>query len=106
MSVNSGFFMPPVSHKASRFGYTVNIQTDPLPPKRKRWLWIAFWTALAIVTALMWPWDWAGGNQEHPNECRRLRSRPVVELCSDGLPLSVSAGDIVDCIASGRVASA
>ena len=28
--------------------------------KRKLWLWIAFWTALAIVTVLMWPWDWAG----------------------------------------------
>jgi len=26
----------------------------------KRWLWIAFWTSLAIVTALIWPWDWAG----------------------------------------------
>jgi hypothetical protein len=33
---------------------------DAMTPKRKRWLWIAFWTALAIVTALMWPWDWAG----------------------------------------------
>jgi hypothetical protein len=31
-----------------------------MTPKRKRWLWIAFWTALAIATALMWPWDWAG----------------------------------------------
>jgi hypothetical protein len=31
-----------------------------MTPKRKRWLWIVFWTALGIVTALMWPWDWAG----------------------------------------------
>ena len=27
---------------------------------KKRWWWIAFWTALATATALMWPWDWAG----------------------------------------------
>ncbi len=35
-------------------------EATSMTPKRKRWLWIAFWTALAIVTALMWPWDWAG----------------------------------------------
>jgi hypothetical protein len=29
-----------------------------LIPKQKRWLWIVFWTALAIVAALMWPWVW------------------------------------------------
>jgi hypothetical protein len=35
-------------------------EATSMTPKLKRWLWIAFWTALAIVTALMWPWDWAG----------------------------------------------
>jgi hypothetical protein len=35
-------------------------EATSMTPKLKRWLWIGFWTALAIVTALMWPWDWAG----------------------------------------------
>ena len=35
-------------------------EATAMTPKQKRWLWIVFWTALAIVTALMWPWDWAG----------------------------------------------
>jgi hypothetical protein len=35
-------------------------EVSSLTLKWKRWLWIAFWTALAGVTALMWPWDWAG----------------------------------------------
>jgi hypothetical protein len=32
-------------------------EATSMTPKQKRWLWIAFWTALAIVTALMWTWD-------------------------------------------------
>ena len=35
-------------------------EATSMTPKQKRWWWIAFWTALATATALMWPWDWAG----------------------------------------------
>jgi len=38
-----------------------------MTPKQKRWLWVAFWTALAIVTALMWPWDWAVNHTPRAN---------------------------------------
>jgi hypothetical protein len=33
-------------------------EATSMTPKQKRWLWVALWTALAIVTALMWPWVW------------------------------------------------
>jgi hypothetical protein len=45
---------------ASQAAVRIVREATSMTPKRKLWLWIAFWTALAIVTVLMWPWDWAG----------------------------------------------
>ena len=48
------------SQDTSQAAVRIVREATSMTPKLKRWLWIAFWTALAIVTALMWPWDWAG----------------------------------------------
>ena len=48
------------SLNASQDAVRIVREATSMTPKQKRWLWIVFWTALAIVTALMWPWDWAG----------------------------------------------
>jgi hypothetical protein len=45
---------------ASQVAVRVVRVATSMTPRQKRWLWVAFWTALAIATALMWPWDWAG----------------------------------------------
>jgi outer membrane protease len=45
---------------ASQAAVRIVREATSMTPKRKLWLWIASWTALATAAALMWPWDWAG----------------------------------------------